>query len=81
MNYTLELLNPFGAIIQNIGNNSSIEQFTVNQIAAWVSEYKLIVFKGYNTLPKQELALFQKTQSLGQSEGSPVQRTPRGRQQ
>ena len=37
------------------------------QLENWVSTYKLIVFRGYNTLPKQELALF------GQKLGKPLQ--------
>jgi alpha-ketoglutarate-dependent taurine dioxygenase/4-hydroxybenzoate polyprenyltransferase len=63
MAYTIEKVNPFGAIIRNEDGNDSIEQFSPEQIFSWVSEYKLIVFKGYRTLPKQELALF--AQRLG----------------
>lgn len=61
MNYQIECLQPFGAIIKNCEPNGSIEQFTPAQIHAWVSEYKLLVFRGYETLPKQSLALFAQT--------------------
>lgn len=67
MNYTIDPLAPFGAVIRNAGETASIEQFSAQQIHQWVSEYKLIVFKGYSTLPKQELALF------GQKLGKPLQ--------
>jgi alpha-ketoglutarate-dependent taurine dioxygenase/4-hydroxybenzoate polyprenyltransferase len=63
VNYTIEKLSPFGAIIRNNGGGDSIEQFSPEQLFAWVSEHKLIVFKGYRTIPKQELALF--AQKLG----------------
>lgn len=63
MTYTIEQLLPFGAIITNTGTDNSIEQFSPQQIFDWTSNYKLIVFKGYATIPKQELALF--AQKLG----------------
>lgn len=63
MNYTEEHLKPFGIIIRNNNSVDSIEQFTVEQINEWISKYKLVVFKGYKTLPKQDLALF--AQRLG----------------
>jgi alpha-ketoglutarate-dependent taurine dioxygenase/4-hydroxybenzoate polyprenyltransferase len=63
MNYEVELLQPFGAVIRNNSNQHSIEQFSPAQIQAFVSEYKLVVFKGYDILPKQQLALF--AQRLG----------------
>lgn len=67
MNYTIEQVVPFGAIIRNNGADRSIEQFSPKQIHQWVSQYKLIVFKGYDTLPRQALALF------GQRLGKPLQ--------
>ncbi len=67
MSYVVESLNPFGAVIRCTGTDNSIEQFSTQQITGWVREFKLIVFKGYNTLPKQELALF------GQKLGKPLQ--------
>lgn len=63
MNYEVEMLQPFGAIIRNKHGNSSIKQFCPQEIQSFVSRYKVIVFKGYATLPKQELALF--AQKLG----------------
>ncbi len=67
MNYTIESLQPFGAIIQNQGTDSSIGQFSPEQIRDWVREYKIIVFRGYQPMPKQELALY------GQQLGKPLQ--------
>jgi len=63
MNFTEEHLKPFGIIIRNNGSVDSVEQFTVEQINEWINKYKLVVFKGYKTLPKQDLALF--AQRLG----------------
>lgn len=63
MEYVIEPLKPFGAVIQNKGGLSSIEQFSEKQIFSWLNEYKLIVFRGYEILPKQKLALF--AQRLG----------------
>jgi alpha-ketoglutarate-dependent taurine dioxygenase/4-hydroxybenzoate polyprenyltransferase len=63
MDYSIEELYPFGIIIRNKGNNHSIEQFPPQQIEDWISINKLIVFRGYVILPKQELALF--AQKLG----------------
>ena len=63
MNYTTEPLSPFGVIIRNNGSAGSIDQFTSLQIKTWISQYRIIVFKGYPTLPKQDLALF--AQKLG----------------
>lgn len=67
MNYEIELLKPFGAIITNKSSNSSIEQFQASEIEKWVSDYKLIVLRNYSTLPKQDLALF------AQKIGKPLQ--------
>lgn len=67
MNYTIESLQPFGAIIQNQGTDSSIGQFSPEQIRDWVREYKILVFRGYQPMPKQELALY------GQKLGKPLQ--------
>ena len=67
MDYTIEEINPFGAIVRNCSDNLSIEQFSPEQLENWVSCYKLLVFKGYSTLPKQQLALF------GQILGKPLQ--------
>lgn len=63
MKYRIEQLNPFGIIVRNDGSNESVDQFTAQQINAWIVEHKLIVFKGYSTLSKQDLALF--AQQLG----------------
>src|SRR5690554_225517 len=63
MNYTIEHLNPFGIIIRNSGSEDSVDQFTDQQINEWIVEHKLLVFKKYKTLSKQELALF--AQRLG----------------
>lgn len=67
MNYTIQSLQLFGAIIQNDGPDHSIGQFTPEQILDWVREYKIIVFRGYQPMPKQELALY------GQKLGKPLQ--------
>ena len=67
MSYAVVPLHPFGAVIQNTGSHSSIEAFTNLQIRDWLREYKLLVFRGYETLPKQALALF------GQRLGKPLQ--------
>lgn len=67
MNYTIELLEPFGVVIRNQHSDRSLTQFPVDQIENWVSQYKLVVFRGYETMPKQELALF------GQKLGKPLQ--------
>lgn len=63
MEYTIERLSPFGAVIKSNNTVSSIEQFSPQQIFDWLNEYKLIVFRGYEVMPKQRLALF--AQKLG----------------
>jgi alpha-ketoglutarate-dependent taurine dioxygenase/4-hydroxybenzoate polyprenyltransferase len=67
MEYEIEKLLPFGAVIKNTGEKKSIELFSPAQIFDWVKEYKLLVFRGYEIMPKQELALF------GQRLGKPLQ--------
>ncbi len=67
MNYSIELLHPFGAIIQNKSNDTDISQFTPQKIKEWIRQYKIIVFRGYQPMPKQELALY------GQKLGKPLQ--------
>lgn len=65
--YSIETLDPFGVILRRKGSNSSLDQFTRAQILEWVKKYKLVVFRGYDIFPKQELALF------GQKIGKPLQ--------
>jgi alpha-ketoglutarate-dependent taurine dioxygenase/4-hydroxybenzoate polyprenyltransferase len=67
MSYAIEQLPQFGAVISNTGSNRAIDQFSPEQIRNWISQYKLIVFRGYDNMPKQELALF------GQKLGKPLQ--------
>lgn len=67
MDYSIETLQPFGAIIRNTGAHDTIEQFEPNQIEAWLRAYRVIVFKGFKTFAKQELALY------GQKLGKPLQ--------
>lgn len=67
MKYEIELIQPFGAIIRSKQGNDDIKQFSSDEIKAFVSKYKLVVFKGYEILPKQDLALF------GQRLGKPLQ--------
>ncbi len=63
-NYQIEKLNPFGAVIRNRSGENSLEQFTAVEIFDLVRLYKIIVFRGYETLAKQPLALF--AQQLGE---------------
>jgi alpha-ketoglutarate-dependent taurine dioxygenase/4-hydroxybenzoate polyprenyltransferase len=63
MDYSIEYIAPFGAIITAKKNGSSIEQFTEEQLQQWVSEYKVVVFRKYKGLQKQQFALF--AQRLG----------------
>lgn len=67
MSFTLETQTPFGIIIRNTGTDDSLQQFSPQQIKDWISEHKLIVFRGYRSMPKQELALY------GQQLGKPLQ--------
>ncbi|MGS4344467.1 TauD/TfdA family dioxygenase [Myroides odoratus] len=63
MTYILEHLHPFGICIRHQAGANSIEQFPTEQLNEWIIQHKLVVFKGYQTLPKQDLALF--AQRLG----------------
>jgi alpha-ketoglutarate-dependent taurine dioxygenase/4-hydroxybenzoate polyprenyltransferase len=67
MNYSVEKLKPFGAIIRNTGESNSIDIFSAEQMHQWVSEFKVVVFRGYQTMSKQTLALY------GQTLGKPLQ--------
>jgi len=62
--YKVEKLNPFGAVIRNCGGEASIEQFTKREVFDLIKQYKIVVFRGFETLPKQRLALF--AQHLGE---------------
>jgi len=63
--YTVENLKPFGAVVRNTsGGAASLEEFSAAEILEFVAEYKLVVFRGFETLPKQQLALF--AQKLGE---------------
>jgi alpha-ketoglutarate-dependent taurine dioxygenase/4-hydroxybenzoate polyprenyltransferase len=63
-NYTIEKLIPFGAVVRNSAKGNSIEQLTKDEIFDLIKSYKVIVFRGYETLTKQQLALF--AQHLGE---------------
>ncbi len=65
--YTIEKLIPFGAIVRNCANEDSVAKFTKVEIFDLVNQYKVVVFRGYETLSKQQLALF------GQYLGEPLQ--------
>ncbi|MGH1386487.1 TauD/TfdA family dioxygenase [Kordia sp.] len=67
MEYSIEKIVPFGVLITNTKNTGSIEQFDKEQLYRWISEYKVVLFRGYTQLPKQKLALF------GQRLGKPLQ--------
>lgn len=67
MEYEIRLLEPFGAEIRHTGGMALIEKFSPAQIHAWVSRHRLIVFRGYELMEKQALALF------GQKLGKPLQ--------
>lgn len=62
--YEIEKLKPFGAIVRNCGGENSIEQFSKQEIFALLSEHKIVVFRSFEILPKQQLALF--AQTLGE---------------
>lgn len=63
MDIAIEPLQPFGAVIKNLSDDTSLERISVSQIEEWLIKYKVIVFRGFTTLAKQELALF--AQKLG----------------
>jgi alpha-ketoglutarate-dependent taurine dioxygenase/4-hydroxybenzoate polyprenyltransferase len=63
-NYTSETLEPFGIVIRNNDRANSLEQFTPEAIFELLRRHKIVVFRGYETLPKQQLALF--AQHLGE---------------
>jgi alpha-ketoglutarate-dependent taurine dioxygenase/4-hydroxybenzoate polyprenyltransferase len=65
IDYELEQLEPFGALIRHTGGAGvSLERFSSAEILDFVARYKLVVFRGFELLPKQELALF--AQKLGE---------------
>jgi alpha-ketoglutarate-dependent taurine dioxygenase/4-hydroxybenzoate polyprenyltransferase len=63
-NFTIEKLNPFGAVIRNSGGANSMEEFSKQDILEFIGQYKIVVFRGFEILPKQELALW--AQRLGE---------------
>ncbi|MCI4671849.1 MAG: TauD/TfdA family dioxygenase [Bacteroidia bacterium] len=63
MDYLIEKVSPFGALLINNGGPASIEQFSEEQLHHWISAYKVVVFRGFAPLSRQELALF--AQQLG----------------
>ena len=63
MNHRIEHIAPFGIIVHNTGEPDSVAQFDAATILSWVRNHKIVVFRGYTVLPKQELALF--AQQLG----------------
>lgn len=64
MKYQIEKLQPFGAKIINEDNSSlTIESFSVEQLHKWISQYRVVVFKGFKKMAEQDLALF--AQKLG----------------
>ncbi len=63
-NYTIEKLSPCGAIVRNSGVENSIVAFGKEEIFNLLEKYKIIVFRGFETLSKQQLALF--AQYLGE---------------
>jgi alpha-ketoglutarate-dependent taurine dioxygenase/4-hydroxybenzoate polyprenyltransferase len=62
--YNIETLSPFGVIIRNTGITPGITDFTREQIFSWLEQYKLLVFRGFRNMEKQDLALY--AQSLGE---------------
>lgn len=63
MNHRIEHFAPFGIIVHNTSEPDSVAQFDAATILSWVRNHKIVVFRGYTVLPKQELALF--AQQLG----------------
>ncbi len=62
----LETLEPFGVVVQHRSEpddarQPSLSSIPTEQIFALVREHKVVVFRGFCTLPKQELALFAQT--------------------
>ncbi len=63
----LGLLQPFGVVVNrrrsesDQGDSDSITSIPVEQIFSLVREHKVVVFRGFQTLPKQDLALFAQT--------------------
>jgi len=62
--YILEAQTPFGVIIRNTGNTGTIAHFDPQQLLAWIEQYKILVFRGYASFPKQDFALY--AQGLGE---------------
>lgn len=58
---------PFGAIISHELGDADIREIPVAQIMDWIRAYKVVVFRGFRSLEKQELALY------GQDLGEPLQ--------
>lgn len=61
--YDVEKLEPFGAVVTNRGAES-LADFSETEIFDLVGENKVVVFRGFDLLAKQELALF--AQKLGE---------------
>jgi len=61
--YVIEPLEPFGALIRYRSGSETIDGFSPAQIRAWINQYRILVFRGYRTMPEQDLALY--AQRLG----------------
>jgi alpha-ketoglutarate-dependent taurine dioxygenase/4-hydroxybenzoate polyprenyltransferase len=60
-------VQPFGAIILDPSGHGDLRSITREQYFEWIKTYKLLVFRGFEILPKQDFALF------GQRLGVPLQ--------
>lgn len=65
--YSIERIQPFGAVIRHHSGDCSVNRFTPAQIRAWINQYRILVFKGFETMLLQDLALY------GQKLGKPLQ--------
>jgi alpha-ketoglutarate-dependent taurine dioxygenase/4-hydroxybenzoate polyprenyltransferase len=65
--YTIEPMSPFGAIISDPGGEGDMNQLDHAWIHQLLRDHKVLVWRGFKTLPKQDFALF------GQRLGEPLQ--------
>ncbi len=66
-NFAIQTLQPFGAVVVDTTGHGDLQSIAQDQIFEWLREYKVLVFRGFEIMPKQDFALY------GQQLGEPLQ--------
>lgn len=62
--YETEEIKPYGLIVKTTEVGATVKQFSPDTIHNWLQQHRIIIFRGFDLLPKNEFALY--AQTLGE---------------